>query len=334
MNKAFSVAFCVILGSHFAVASAQKSAKTTAGKTAATSEAMAPNQESSGRTDSARTPQKPEKVFTATSDREVNGKGQSATTAPAPLAPSSTELSLTEIYRVGAGDVIDIRIRNLATNGSTLFTVMGGGLIDLPVIGGSVQVAGLTTDEIQAQLVAELKRRALHDAPQVTVSVRQYASHSIAVTGLVVSGGTKILRREAVPLYVVLAETQSRLDAAQASIMRAGNPTQTIDLTDPSSAGVLIRPGDVINVTARPQEFYYIGGRIGYPGQKAFLPGLTLMQSILAAGGLRQAEGIVELSREGADGNLSTTRYNLKDIKSGKTRDPRLIAGDRIEIIK
>jgi len=154
----------------------------------------------------------------------------------------------------------------------------------------------------------------------------------VIITGLVGSPGTKILRREAVPLYVLLAEVQPRLDAARAAIMRAGAPTQVVDLSDSTALNFIVRPGDVINLTARPQEFYYIGGRISYPGQKTFQPGITLVQAILAAGGLAR-DNVVELSREGWDGRLATTKFNLKEIKLGKIQDPRLQPGDRIEVL-
>jgi len=202
-------------------------------------------------------------------------------------------------------------------------------------VGGSLAVAGLTTDEIQARLSAELKRRAVQDEAQITVGVRQYASHMVMVTGLAGIPGTKILRREAVPLYVVLAEAQPRLDAGRATIMRSGSLVLTVDLNDSASLNAIIRPGDVINLAARPQEFYYIAGYVNYPGQKIFQSGITLVQAILAAGGLaRQTDKVVDLSREGAHGRLSTSRYNLRDIKSGKVQDPRLQPGDRIEVVR
>jgi protein involved in polysaccharide export with SLBB domain len=37
---------------------------------------------------------------------------------------------LSEIYRVGVGDVLDIRLLNSASNKSTLFTVVESGVID------------------------------------------------------------------------------------------------------------------------------------------------------------------------------------------------------------
>lgn len=246
----------------------------------------------------------------------------------------SAEAPLTDIYRVAVGDVLDIRLLNTATNRSTLFTVIDGGLIEFPLTGGTIKVAGATVDEIQSRITAELRRRAIQENAQVAVAVRQFSSHPVILTGLVGSPGTKFLRREAIPLYVILAEAQPRFDAARATIMGNDGTKLTIDLGETASLNTLVRSGDVINVTARPQEYYYIGGRINYPGQKQFQPGMTLLQAILAAGGLiRQSEGVVELSREGTDAHLRTVKYSLKEIKAGSIKDPKLQAGDRIEVI-
>ncbi len=246
----------------------------------------------------------------------------------------SAEPVLTEIYRVGVGDVLDIRLINSPTNRSTLFTVMPGGAIDLPLAGGAITVAGLTTDEIQAKIAAELKRRAVEENAQVSVGVRQYVSHAVMVNGLVVQPGTRYLRREAVPLYVVLAESQLRNDAGRVMIMRAGTEGETLELSDPQTLNITIQPGDVVTVSHKPQEFYYIGGRVNYPGQKTFQSGITLLQAILAAGGTTRLENRVEISRAGTDGRLTTIRYRLKEIKAGDIEDPKLQPGDRIEISK
>lgn len=252
----------------------------------------------------------------------------SATSATAQEPP------LTEIYRVGIGDILDIRLLNSASNKSTLFTVVGSGVIDMPVAGGTVHVAGLTTDEIQKRIAAELKRRAVEDNAKVSVAVRQYLSHSVTLTGLVVYPGVRFLRREVVPLYVVLAESQLRNDSGRIVIIRAGLPGEPHELSDPATLNLPVQSGDVITVTSRPQEFYYIGGRINYPGQKTFQPGITLLQAILAAGGITRQENLVEISREGKDGRLATIRYNIKQIKSGAVEDPKLQAGDRIEVAR
>jgi len=239
-------------------------------------------------------------------------------------AGSTPERSPTEIYRVGVGDVLDIRLLNSVNSKSTLFTVMAGGLIDLPVAGGTIPVAGLTPDEIQNIISAELKRRAVDENAHVSVGVRQYVSHSVMVTGLVVNPGTRFLRREMVPLYVILAESQLRNDGGRVVILRGGTPGQPHDLSDPATLNLTVQSGDVITVTNRPQEFYYIGGRINYPGQKAFQPGMTLLQAFLAAGGTGKQDNKVEISREGADGRLVTIHYTIKQIKAGAVQDPKL----------
>jgi protein involved in polysaccharide export with SLBB domain len=248
--------------------------------------------------------------------------------ASAPARP------LTEIYRVGVGDVLDIRLPNSANSRSTLFTVTEGGVIDLPIAGGTVSVAGMTTDEIQNVISTELKRRAVEEKAQVSVGVRQYLSHSVTVTGLVIHPGTRFLRREVVPLYVVMADSQLRNDSGRVVIMRAGTPSESHDLRDPATLNLNVQSGDVITISSRPQEFYYIGGRINSPGQKSFQPGITLLQAILAAGGSTRQEGKVEISREGSDGKLVTIRYHIKEIKSGTVQDPKLQAGDRIEVAR
>jgi protein involved in polysaccharide export with SLBB domain len=229
--------------------------------------------------------------------------------------------------------VLDIRLLNANTNESTLFTVLEGGLLEYPLAGDPLQVAGLTADEVGARITSKVK---IYDKPKVVVSIREYGSHGVIVTGLVNDPGTKRMRREAVPLYVLLAEAQPRPEAARATIMRAGNPGITVDLADSTATATLVYPGDVINLAVappKPPQFYFIGGQVNSPGQKDFHPGLTLTQAILASGGgSRFAGSRVKVSRQGADGRLVIAEYNLKKIESGKDPDPVLQPGDRVEI--
>jgi polysaccharide biosynthesis/export protein len=272
--------------------------------------------------------------FISASAQETAGVLPLKATAGDAAGAGISERSLTEIYRVGAGDILDIRLLNAANSKSTLFTISGDGIIDLPLAGGTVSVGGLTPEEIQNVITAELKRRALEENARVSVGVRQYLSHSVTVTGLVVNPGIRILRREMVPLYVVLTESQFRNDSGRVVIIRAGTPGQAHDLSDPETLNLNVQAGDLISVSSRPQEFYYIGGRINHPGQKSFQPGITLLQALLAAGGATRNESKADISRENPGGRLVTVRYNLSEIKSGTVQDPRLQAGDRIEVAR
>jgi len=216
---------------------------------------------------------------------------------------------------------------------STLFTVLDGGLLDYPLSSAPVRVVGLTAEEIADQLRSRIK---VLDNPRVLVKVRDYSSHSVIVTGFVLDPGVRFLRREAAPLYTVLSEAQPRPEAVRVTITRSGAAVINLELKDQNSMGTLVLPGDMIKVLgppAEPTRFFYTGGALNSPGQKAFNDGLTLTQSILASGGVTRAAGNkVKVSRQGTDGRLITTEYNLRQIEEGKTPDPVLQQGDRLAV--
>ncbi len=246
---------------------------------------------------------------------------------------AAIEVNLTKIYRVGPNDVLDIRINDSAQPESTLFTVTPSGFIEHPLIAEPLQASGLTVEEISARIESELKRRALIDEPKVSVGVRDYASHRILVSGLVKDSGTKILRREAIPLYVVVADAQPLPEAGRATVLRnESNETFEIDLAETSDMNLLVRPGDVITLLPNVTQFVYIGGEVKLPGEKTYRRGLTLTQALIAAGGVTSKAKEASIARDDGKGFLAVTRYKLKEIESGKAQDPQVKAGDRITI--
>ena len=240
----------------------------------------------------------------------------------------------TAVYRIGAGDVLDVRLLRGADPRTTSYKVTPTGLLDHPALREPLPVEGLTPDEAAARLGAAFKLR----ADEVAVGVREYASHAIIVGGMAKEPGTKIIQREAIPLYVVVAHAQPLAGAGQAVVVaRATGRTTEADLSDAAAMKTLVRPGDVVTLRELPKRFVYVGGAVGRPGQKEFHTGLTLTQSVLAAGGVQTPGGravAVTVTRQGDDGRLSTSRYVLAEIESGRTPDPVLRAGDRIEVLR
>jgi polysaccharide biosynthesis/export protein len=248
-------------------------------------------------------------------------------------AAATNEVALTKIYRVGPSDVLDIRIDDSASPQSTLFTITQSGLLEHPLLVEPLHVGGLTVDEITTKFESELKRRALSENPKVLISVRDYASHRILVSGLVKDSGTKILRREAIPLYVVIADAQPLPEAARATVVRSeSSETFEIDLTHATEMNLLVRPGDVITLLPSVAQFVYVGGEVKLPGEKTYRRGLTLTQAIISAGGLTPKAKEARLARDDGKGFLVVTRYKLKEIESGKVQDPLVKPGDRITI--
>ncbi len=258
----------------------------------------------------------------------VGPRANIAALASAPIATASTQ-----VYRVGPGDVLDIQLTDNPGRNSTLFTVLDDGVLEYPLAGNPIVVGGLTTPEIAGLLRQRIK---IFDNPKVQVDVRDYASHAVSISGLVGAPGTKILRREAMPLYTLLAEALVLPEAARATIDREGQAPIVVDLKDANLSATLVVPGDAIKVTGMPPapaEFFFVGGEISSPGQKPFHVGLTLTQAILASGGTKtSADSRVRVSRQGADGKLTSEEFNLRKIQSGKTPDPVLQKGDRIEV--
>lgn len=251
---------------------------------------------------------------------------------------SAAALPPTEIYRVGVSDVLFISLQNAPAKSSTYFTVLSDGSIDYPLAGGMVSVGNLSIEEIEDLLTSKIS---LYENPQVSVKVREYASHPITVLGLVENSGEKFIQREAVPLFVIKAEAIVQPDADEVSIRRANSTTESFKLNDPKSDEVLIMSGDIIefkNANASKKangatNFFFIGGNVVSGGQKDFHEGLTLTQAILASGGLKKTNAkSVIIRRKNDDGLLEAKNFNLKEIKNGKMPDPEIKAGDTIEI--
>lgn len=255
-----------------------------------------------------------------------------STSAVTSLPPIS--VALTKVYRVGPLDVLDIQLVGNPSGESTLFTVLEGGLLEYPLAGAPISASGLTTNEIADLLRQQIK---ILENPEFVVTVRDYASHQVTVTGFVAAPGKKALRREAVPLYALLTEALVLPEAARATITRQGRPPIVADLKDPNHSATLVVPGDVIKVGGLPPiptEFFFIGGAINSPGQKPYHAGITLTQAILASAGTSTKAGDkIRVSRLGSNGRLTAEEHSLRRILTGKTSDPVLQKGDRIEVL-
>jgi protein involved in polysaccharide export with SLBB domain len=254
---------------------------------------------------------------------------------PIPTSISGNELLLTKIYRIGPGDVLDVSLNDSDPTRSTLFTVTAGGFLEHPLLTEPLLVTGLTTEEIGSKLEAVITKNSSGEDSKVTVGVRDYASHSILVSGLVKDPGTKFLRREAIPLYVVVADAQPSPQAARVTVVRneAGQMFD-VDLTQAAEMNMMVHPGDVITLQPNVTQYYYIDGEVKSPGEKTFRRGLTLTQAIITAGGPTGKSKFAKIARDDGQGFLVDTKVNLNEIQFGKAIDPPLKPGDRITILR
>jgi protein involved in polysaccharide export with SLBB domain len=236
------------------------------------------------------------------------------------------------MYIVGAGDVLDISLPNTTTRESTLFTVLKNGTIEYPLLNGPLAVTGMTTEQISGVLAAQIK---VIKTPKVNVSVRDYASHFVVISGLVESAGKKVLRRESMPLYAILADASVRPEATSATIIQNGKEGAPLSLKDEAAMSTLIFSGDAIRISGGNSvsgQYVYIGGEVAVPGEKTLRPGMTLTQVLISAGADLSAKRVAKIARRNPNGLLSTVEYDINSIAQGKTPDPVMIAGDRVEV--
>lgn len=276
---------------------------------------------------------------TTTSNQEFESRSAANKTLEIVKRANTLTVSPTEIYKIGIGDVLFISLQNSSAKDSTYFTVLNDGTIDYPLAGEMVQVGGLTAEEIEDLLKSKIK---LYENPQVSVKVREHASHQITVLGMVEKPGELYLKRDAMPLFMIRAEAIVQSRATIAFIKRADSTTERLDLKDSKSDEVLVFPGDIIEfkssefnaADSSTPQYYFIGGNIASAGQKNFHQGLTLTQAILASGGLKKSTvKKAVIRRKNQEGLLSPLEFDLNSIKAGKQPDPLLQAGDTIEIV-
>ena len=261
----------------------------------------------------------------------VADRSTSASTPRVAASTSTTSASFT--YKVGAGDVLDIRLPNTPARESTLFTVLKNGTVEYPLVNGPISVAGLTPEEIGRLLASQIK--VLRTA-KVNVSVRDYESHGIVISGLVDSPGRKALRREAMPVYALLAEASVRPEATTLTIVHNGKEGPPLALRDDQAMSTLVFAGDIVKIssTDATRQYVYVGGDLVSPGEKSFRQGMTLTQALLSAGATPATVKTVKVARRNINGFLSTSEYDPRLIEQGKIPDPLIEAGDRIEVIR
>lgn len=243
---------------------------------------------------------------------------------------------LTEIYRVGVGDVLFINLKN-APNAAGYYTVRRDGTIEFPLAGESPAVVDKTIDQIEGLLAAAIT---LYSNPQIEVKVREYVSHKIIISGMAERVGEVRLQREALPLFVIRAEALVSSAATKVNIRRQDVVTvEAYDLRDEKTGDVLVYPGDSVEFTTEwhaPSvatiRFFYIAGEVNLTGQREFIDGMTLFQAVTASGGTKGDPNRATLRRKGDKGMLNVAEYDLRAIRDGKASDPALQPGDMIEI--
>jgi len=186
---------------------------------------------------------------------------------------------------------------------------------------GAVPVAGLTTIEVRQELTEKLLQYL--QKPVLDVTVTNFRSSSVYITGAVGSPGKQYLSNEAMTLFeaVTLAGGLSNnADWTNVTLIRDGQSIryslrQLYENGD-SRQNVLLRPNDAIHIATDDTAKVFVLGEVGKP-QTINLgrTGLTLADALAQAGGFSQttadASGIFVVRRAAPDSGKLAQVFQL-----------------------
>ena len=254
-------------------------------------------------------------------------------------------------YRIGPGDVLDIRVFNKPQFSRDGVRVGERGMIRMPLLEGEIQAACRTEAELAEELTERYKEFLRH--PQVDVFIKDYQSQPVAVLGAVRAPSRFQLQRR-VRLLELLSFAGGPSDVAGLVVQVVHTAPPSIcdpASADESSAGVIenyklsdtlrgderanpfVLPGDVISVAEAEQA--YVVGNVLRPTPIPLRERVTLTRAIAMSGGLMPdtQSNRVRIVRQ-TPGTTTTTELlvDLKAIDRRQAEDVVLQAGDIVDV--
>jgi polysaccharide export outer membrane protein len=276
-----------------------------------------------------------------------------ATVAATPAAPK-----VDDRYRIGPGDVLDIRVFNRPQLSREAVRVDQAGLIQMPLIEGDIKAACLTEGELAKEIGRLYLKYQRH--PYVNVFVKEYSSTPVAVIGAVDKPGRFQLQRR-VRLLELLAFAGGQTDRAGARVQLArtgsintcdapaGTPVAVADAEDVAEtvfyfnlkdtlrgdekANPYVRPGDIVNLPEADEAF--VVGNVFKPQAITLKEPITVGQAIAKAGGTLPAtksNGIRIIRQTPGSTEKKIITVDLAAINKHRAEDVMLQANDIVEV--
>lgn len=207
---------------------------------------------------------------------------------------------------------------------------------------GNVRVGGLTPAQAAAKIEQGLIAGNFMKHPQVTVTVDQYATQSVAVVGQVKAPGTFPITAPR-SIFDMIALAGGLSDVADRSILieRHSDPTKKVSFFFSNNAkdaiddAVMVYPGDKVIVSKA--GLVYVLGDVRTPG--GYVMGnnssqLTVLQVVAAAGGTNHSAvpSHARLIRRDGSAGYSDKPLQLSAMQKGKQSDIPLQAGDIVYV--
>ena len=285
----------------------------------------------------------------------ANASGEraaNATNAPAPADMAVAISQPDERYRIGPGDVLDIRIFNRPNLSRDSVRVEGNGMIRMPLLESEIQAACKTEGELAAEIARGYIK--YYKNPQVDVFIKEYHSKQVAVIGAVNEQSRFELQRR-IRLLELLTYAkgpspkagqtinivhappalacQSATSATEDSTTAFVSYKLTETMKGSPSANPYIEPGDIITLPEADQ--IYVVGNVFTPLTIPLKEPITLSRAVAMAGGVKQdtKKGQIRIVRQ--EPGSATRREILVDlsaIEKKRADDVALLPNDIVDV--
>ncbi len=245
----------------------------------------------------------------------------------------------TESLTIGPGDRLHVKVLE-APELEQSARVTDTGKLPL-ILGGSVQVAGLTPSGAASAIEKALVAGHYVLTPHASVAIEQTATQNVTIMGQVRTPGSYAIGTPR-PILDVLALAGGLTDLADRKVTIQRHATkQRLEFIDSNSANtaldssVVVFPGDTVVVPKA--DVVYILGDVNRPGGFAMVTNdskLSVVQAISLAGGTppNAVPSHARLIRRQADGSHLDIPLQLSDMEKGKKPDMPLQADDIVYV--
>ena len=268
-----------------------------------------------------------------------------ATTAPTTLTTNDDDR-----YRIGPGDILDIRILNRPTLSRDAVRVEGNGLIRMPLIDEEIQAACKTEGELAKEIAERYTK--FYRKPQVDVFIKEYHSRQVAVIGAVNEQSRFELQRR-IRLLDLLTYAKGTSPKAGQTInivhaprvqgcQKAGDTGDEAAFSsyklsetlqgDPR-ANPYIEAGDIITVPEA--NLVYVVGNVYTPLTIPLKEPITLSRAVAMAGGVKQDSKKDKVRIVRQEPGAATSREIVVDlvaIEKKRAEDIALMPNDIIDV--
>ncbi len=293
-------------------------------------------------------------------EKFVNKTQSSSEPIPAPnviVAPN-------EEYRIGPGDLIEVRVEDAPELGVPNARVSPKGTFLMPFL-QYIPAQGKTQDELSLLIAEKLRGRYLKN-PQVTVLIKQPNSQTYIIQGAVRKPGVyQIEGRPSLMKLLGIAGGLVENHGSTAYVVRelktpikieSGEPANNQNSTKSANEvddlikyemlssnisslykgrfdqDVRLEPGDQINIPTA--DVFFVAGEVSLPGEFPLKDGTTLRQAIAMAQGttIKADPKKAIIFREDEKGQRIEIPVDVDLITKGKKEDIKLMANDIVSV--